>query len=1470
MNTPPDPELSPVKRALLEIRDLRARLDDVTRRQSEPVAIIGMGLRFPGGAVDERSFWELLQNGVDAIGPVPADRWDNEALYDPDPAAPGKVTTRFGGFLNDIYQFDAHFFGISPREAETMDPQQRLLLEVTWEALETAGQSPDRLFGTQTGVFLGISNSDYYRLLLSDPAAIDAYATTGNAFSVAGGRLSYTLGLHGPNISVDTACSSSLVAIHLAVQSLRKGESDLALAGGVSLMLSPEITINFSKAHMMAPDGRCKTFDAAADGYGRGEGVAMVTLKRLSDALAAGDPILALIRGSAINHDGRSGGLTAPNGPAQQAVIRAALEDANLEATQIDYVETHGTGTSLGDPIEVHALLATLAQGRPADRPLRIGSVKTNLGHLESAAGIAGLLKAVLALRYGEIPPHLNFQSLNPHILLGDAPLEIPTQRIPWLAIDGPRRAGVSSFGLSGTNAHIILEEAPQPKNGEQQTTASRPLHLLTLSARNQAALNDLATRFGSFLSTSSTELSDVAYTANVGRSPLPHRLALAAGSASEAAQKLADFTAGQSAEGLLHGTPAGVNPLDVAFLFTGHGAHYVNMGRQLYETQPTFRAALDQCDELLRVYLDRSLASVLYPDEPPAGEPLLNQMVYTQPALFALQYALAKLWLSWGVQPAVMLGHSGGEYVAACIAGVFGLEDALKLVAGRGRMLAATGRGFMAAVFADEGRVAEAVAPHADKVSIAVYNTPQNIVISGEEAALDAVLESLRAGGVKFRKLAIGQAAHSPLVDPTLAEFEALAATIHFHEPQIGLVSTVTGQLVSTGEMTQPAYWRRHLRQPVRFATAIQTVHAQGVRTFVEIGPNPVLITNGQRCIPTEGTLWLPSLREKVDDWRQMLEALGMLYIRGAAIDWTGFDADYPRRKLALPTYPFQRSEYRIERTTPPSPGGGQDGGRSVWKSAIAAGDRQATQGPFDLAPQAYPARWGALHDLTVAYIAQAYRQLGVFTQPGAALTAADLLSQFNVQSMYHNLMRRWLDHLASAGLLAQDGDRFTASTPLPDRVAAAWQQAHPVLDEIPTVRDYIRRCGEQLAAVITGRLSPLETLFPGGSFDQADALYQRWAVSRYFIGISQAVAEAVAQATPGRPLRVLELGAGTGATTASILPVLPPERTTYVFTDVSDLFLDRAAQKFQAFSFVRYSLLDLEKSPAEQGYPEHSFDLVIAANVLHATRRLDATLAYMRQLLTPGGLLLVNEATTLLSWFDITTGLIGGWQAFDDGWRTDHPLLSLEQWRQALAASGFERVAAWPEAGAPTRVLGQGIFLAQAPQAGERIEPAATLPAGRAAADALATVAEAEPMASFVEQLRQALPIEREELLVNLVRRQVARVLRVKDVSLIDTTRRLLDLGLDSLMALELRKLLGDALGLAEKELSATLVFDYPTIAAIARYLADEVLALEPTPAALTPAPVEGRQARTVEVADMSEDEVEALLLQKLKRGK
>jgi acyl transferase domain-containing protein/acyl carrier protein len=1583
------------------------RVSEAPPPAGEPIAVVGMGCRMPGGVDSTEAFWAMLRDGVDAIRDIPAVHWDADAHHDPDLQRPGRIRTRRAGIVDGLREFDAEFFGISPREAAGMDPQQRLLLETSWEAMEHAGVAAESLAESRTGVFIGICTADnLQRLSLLEPEAVDAYLTTGNLHCVAAGRLSYFYGFHGPSIAIDTACSSSLVAVHLACQSLRAGECGVALAGGVNRMAWAGTSISFSQSGMLSPDGTCKTFDDAADGYVRGEGCGVVVLKRLSDALAQGDAVLAVIRGSAVNQDGRSSGLTVPNVVSQQALIRDALARAGVEPARVSYVEAHGTGTSLGDPIEMEALATVFGPHHPKDRPLHVGSVKTNIGHLEAAAGIAGLLKAILALTHEAIPPNLHFRVPSRRIPWEAIPIRVPDALTPWPRGDAPRIAGVSSFGFSGTNAHVLIEEAPPARPAS--ASAARPVHLLALSARTEDALREQVRRYAAHLGVhGDLPIADVCFTANAGRSHFRHRLGVLAGSTAELRGRLEAQLRGESVAGVVD-PPSGKPRAreEAAFLFTGQGAQFVGMGRELYETQPVFRAVMDRCDRILRGLLDRPLVDVLYGGDDAGRSRLLDQTAYTQPALFAVEMALASLWRSWGIEPAVVMGHSVGEYAAACVAGVFPLEDGLTLIAHRGRLIQSLPEGgAMAALSAPEDRVLEALAGESDRVCIAARNGPQQTVISGDADAVQRVVEAIGREGVRAVPLQVSHAFHSAHMDPILAEFERIAGGIAFAPPRIDIISCVTGERIGEA-ICDPAYWTRQIRRPVRFADGLAAMAGRGVRVFVEAGPKPILVGMGRRCVAEREAVWLPSLRPGRSDWEQMLDSLARLYVLGRPVDWAGVDRPYSARRVELPTYPWQRATHWLEAASPGGEGadaGGEagEGGRSAHpllgvrrdsaaspeatifaasasvgrpgyladhrvfgtpvfpgagflEMALAAaaspdvrdplaldavsfvqalplgeqprplqcvlrpgdagrigfqilsGPRREVVGPrawtlhaagtirpsagesppdpedldalraampTERAPEDFYAQaqarrieygpafralvslrmgaqealgyirlpaslggeasayrahpvvldaclqvalaaaggaadaatllpaaierlrlWGRLppvvwsharvqppadrsgawsafirvldetgailveidglqlrraasgqilpdgdaswrdwlyeevwrrgdraadrsrpagfpapcaireallprvedwvgraaadgqedlcprlEALSLGYVLAAFRELGWVPRRGDTVAAEDLVRRWKLVPVQERLFRRLLQMLEEDGILRPRPDGWAVvrvpAWPDPEAEFAALRAAYPAGD---AEWGLLRQCGPHLADVLRGHADPLQLIFPDGDAAAATRLYEE---APEFRGMNRVLQEAlrmaVAALPDGRSVRILEIGAGTGGTTSSLLPVLPPDRTEYVFTDLSPMFLGNAQKRFAAHSFVTYRTLDIESDPVAQGFEPGSFDLVVAANVIHATGDLRQTTAHIRNLLAPGGLMILLEGSGRRRWVDLIFGMLEGWWRFRDAaLRPDYPLIPPAAWISLLRDNGFDAV--------------------------------------------------------------------------------------------------------------------------------------------------------------------------------------------------
>ncbi|MFI6513859.1 type I polyketide synthase, partial [Streptosporangium sp. NPDC050855] len=891
-----------LKRVTGELRKANRRLKEVEDGHREPIAIVAMACRLPGGVRSPEDLWEFVAAGREAAGDFPADRgWDLGNLYDPDPDASGSSYTRTGGFLDDADRFDAAFFGISPREALAMDPQQRLLLETSWEAIERAGVAPSSLRGSRTGVFVGINHHQYGPLFQQAPANVEGHVATGVVPSIASGRIAYTLGLEGPAITVDTACSTSLVTLHLACQALRQSDCSLALAGGVTVLSTPGSFVELSRQRVLSPDGRCKAFSADADGMGMAEGVGIVVLERLSDARRNGHRVLAVVRGSALNQDGASNGLTAPNGVAQQQVVRLALANAGLTAADIDMVETHGTGTPLGDPVEARALMATYGAERPAGRPLWLGTLKSHTGHTLAASGVAGVIKTVMAMRRGILPRTLHAENPTPHVEWAGGGIALPTSSMPWPETGAPRRAGVSSFGFSGTNAHVILEQEPVTEVPVERGDV--PVVPWVVSARSPGALDRLVERLPELVD---ADPVDVGWSLARGRSVFEHRAVVLGRDRTELAERLDALTAGRGTAGVLTGT---AEPDGSGFLFTGQGSQRVGMGRELYGSFPVFARAFDETTSLLDGHLHvPSVREVVFASE----DGVLDRTVFAQAGLFALEVALFRLLESWGVRPDVVVGHSVGELAAAHVAGVMSLEDACALVAARGRLMQELpAGGVMIALQATEQEVSELLT---DGVSIAAVNGPQAVVVSGDEEPVTALAHTLTSRGRKSRRLRVSHAFHSARMEPMLRDFHRIAEGLTYRSPSIPVISNLTGEPVTEFSAD---YWADQVRGAVRFADALTHAASLGIGRFIELGPDGVLSAMGQDSLAE--TSFFPLLRGDRPEPETVVSAVAGAFVAGTQVDWaayfetTGGDGARP---VDVPTYAFDRQRYWLEPT--------------------------------------------------------------------------------------------------------------------------------------------------------------------------------------------------------------------------------------------------------------------------------------------------------------------------------------------------------------------------------------------------------------------------------------------------------------------------------------------------------------------------------------------------------------------------
>jgi acyl transferase domain-containing protein/acyl carrier protein len=1244
------------------------------------IAIIGISGSFPGAKnVDE--FWQNLQNGTESISFFTDEELSAYGLDTVTLNNPKFVKAR--AVLEDVELFDALFFGFNPREAEITDPQHRLFLECAYIALEDAGYDSENYQGS-IGVYAGASFSGY---LLNVYLNEDIIKSIDNhQLAIAGDkdylttRVSYKLNLQGPSFTVQTACSTSLVAVHLACQSLLNGECDMALAGGVSISSSRKSGYLYKEGGIGSPDGHCRAFDAQAQGTVGGEGVGIVVLKRLEDALVDGDTIHAVIKGSAINNDGSfKVSYTAPRIDSQAKVIQTAQVVAEVEPETITYIEAHGTGTSLGDPIEIAALTQAFRASTEKKGFCAIGSVKTNIGHLDAAAGVTGLIKTVLALKHQQIPPSLHFQEPNPQIDFANSPFYVNTKLTEWTTNGIPRRAGVSSFGIGGTNAHVILEEAPVQEQGEQ----GRKYHLLVLSAKTESALETATANLANHLKQHShLNLADVAHTLGVGRRAFDHRRMVVCQDMNDAVKVLS--TLDSQRVFTQYQQPAN---RPVVFMFSGQGTQSVNMGRELYQSEPTFTLAVDRCCELLKPHLSLDLRHILYPNETAQVTEQLKQTSVAQPALFVIEYALAQLWMAWGVHPEAMIGHSIGEYVAATLAEVFSLEDALMLVAIRGRLMQQLPNGEMLSVQLPEAEIQPLLNR---ELSLAASNGPAYCVVSGATEAIAQLQQQLEVKGVTCRSLHTSHAFHSPMMEPILQPFTEQLQKLQLHPPKIGFMSNVSGTWITVAEATDPKYWVKHLRQTVRFSEGITELLKTQERIFLEVGPGRTLSTFVKQHHKDQVVV-LTSIRhpqEQQSDVAFLLNSLGQLWLAGVKVDWSNFYAHEQRYHIPLPTYPFERQRYWIEARKQP-----RKTAVELSKSLIEACQIQARASIATLDAQTYLLNKQYLDRLCTAYINLTLQRLGAFSNVNEQYSFEALCEQFKIIPRYRQLLCRFLDVLVEQGQLQQEKDLFTNLVPSStDFIHALIEEVKIKCIDTPHAINIVMECGENLPDVLIGEKEPLELYFAVRD-NEPKIANSELPLNTHLKGIMRTGIEQIVKLLPPNVnLRILEIGGGRGLATTELLPVLPSERTNYTFTDVGGLFLNKAKQQFSAYPFVEYRFLDIEKPPSEQGFNNQSFDVVVAVNVLHVTRNITKTLENVRSLLAPGGFLLLWEITQPKLDFDITDGLLMN-PLEDEGRSRGNPFLSQKQWQDALRSHGFVEVAAVSE----TEAFGEQILVAQ-----------------------------------------------------------------------------------------------------------------------------------------------------------------------------
>ena len=1259
----------------------------------DAIAVVGLATRFPGAA-DPEAFWDNLRAGRESLTVFTDEELRAAGIPAEVIANPAYVRTN--GVLEEAEAFDADFFGMTPREAALTDPQHRVFLELAWTALERAGYDAGRVPGP-VGIFAGAGLSTYLlRNLMPNRELVNSAGELalllGNNKDFVPSRASYKLDLRGPSINVNTACSTSLVATHLACQSLLDHHCDMAMAGGVSVQVPQAQGYLYAEGGIGSPDGHCRAFDAAASGTVSGNGCGIVVLRRLADALADGDHIHAVIRGSAVNNDGADkAGFTAPSITGQRDVIAEAQAVAEVDPSAVSYIEAHGTGTPLGDPIEIAALTEAFGDTPPGS--CAIGSVKTNFGHLDEAAGIAGLVKTILALEHQELPASLHFANPNPRIGLSDTPFFVNEQLKPWVSPAGqPRIAGVSSFGIGGTNAHVVLSEAP-PRPPEAPSTAAE---LVVLSAKTPAALDQARQQLADWLEQHpSTPLANVAFTLANGRQEFTERLAIVATSPVDAATALTNPA--------VH-SAAAVAP-DAVWIFSGQGSPYPGMLAGLYATEPVVRSTIDECAALLHPLLGCDLRELLAPDASGVAD-RLKDTALAQPAVFVADYALAQLWLSRGLEPAALIGHSLGEYVAACLAGVWSLADALKLVATRGALMAAQPRGAMLAVSLSSKESAARAQEHG--IDLAAVNAPNACVLAGPTPAINQLAEDLTAAGLAATLLETSHAFHSAMMEPMLEAFADCCAAVTFHPPQRPIISGVSGKALTDVEATDPHYWVKHVRRPVRFADAIATARAE-LRNpvWLEVGPGRGLASMVKRNLePAEAARVFTSTRhatETLTDRQHLLQTAGQLWAIGVPFDWPKWFVDAPRRRVVLPTYPFQRQRHWIDAPIekPNAPTSAHDFKLAAFISQWESAESRWRADPKLVAHPRYPAFRAALDPWCAATVYCYITAPLPPVQPGEHHTRAELAAALKIAPAFEKCLSFLLHLLASQGYGSITPEGITWAKPPADGITA--DELRTQFPEFKGIVQLVEHCLSHYPAALSGQIPAITVLYPEGSSDLLEstaAQNKPHTDKRVYLQLLRQTIEAKLVATPDRPLRLLEVGLGDGLLAGELAPSLQGRGVEYVATDLSRAFVNKAKSKAAAagLDFITFEVLDISRDPISQGFNAGDFDVIVGLDVVHATPRLAVTLEHLRSLLAPGGYLGIVEKVSFEPWVDLVWGLAEGWWYFaDTDLRPWSPLMPAERWERVLSELDFAEVSVFPRDRESRQQTDYALLLAQ-----------------------------------------------------------------------------------------------------------------------------------------------------------------------------